>query len=32
MIKILLCDDDSCFLSQLQKSLHDILKDDRQEA
>jgi DNA-binding LytR/AlgR family response regulator len=32
MIKIILCDDDSCFLSQLQKSLHDILKDDKQEA
>lgn len=31
MIKIILCDDDSGFLSQLQKKLHALLKEEKQE-
>lgn len=31
MIKIVLCDDDSGFLSQLQKKLHILLKEEKQE-
>ena len=32
MVKILLCDDDTNFLPHLQKKIHAILKEDKQEA